>query len=203
MSKQAKAINPTGKQSRLLIGSIVALVIIVGLMFVFIIDSNRKLSEVKEKCAEEIFESLQTISLNLPQYETIDEPGVISAVPGALMRIDTAMRCAEELYDDDLGIPEGSGFSFLSSLFGGKLSRTINGYDVESLLFDGKLSENDHKFMLEFTLALDELISGMTDNGYSLKPGYGYSQLRQQLRSFSDTWTSTGPDSPLNYLSGK
>lgn len=193
----------TSKQNPIITGTIIALIIAIGLMTVFLVDSNRKLSKLKKSCAEDILEALQTISLNLPQYETLDEPGIISAVPGALMRIDTAMSCAEELYDDDIGIPDGSGFSFLSSIFGGKFSREINGISIESLLLDGKLSESEHTFILEFTAAVDELISTMTDDGYSLKNGYSYSQLRKQLKSFSDTWTSTvDPDTPLKYLSG-
>ncbi len=185
-------------------GIIVALIVAMGLMTVFLVDANRKVSKAKDECAATILSALQTISLNLPQYDAIDEPGVISAVPGALMRIDTAMRMAEEFYDDDIGIPEGSGFDFLSSLFGGKLSREINGGSLESLLFDGKLDDGEHEFITKFTAAVDNLISGMTDNGFDLKPGYSYSTMRHELKAFVEYWTNNdfSTETPLSLLSG-
>ena len=185
-------------------GIIVALIVAMGLMTVFLVDANRKVSKAKDECAATILSALQTISLNLPQYDAIDEPGVISAVPGALMRIDTAMRAAEELYDDDIGIPEGSGFDFISALFGGKLSREINGGSIESLLFDGKLDDGEHEFITKFTAAVDDLILGMTDNGFDLKPGYGYQRMRRELKTFVEYWTNTdfSAETPLSLLSG-
>lgn len=184
-------------------GIVVALVVAIVILTAFLVDSNRKISNVKNECAETIFSALQSISLNLPRYETIDEPGVLGVIPGALMRVDAAMRIAEGFSDDDIGIPEGSGFDLLSTIFGGKLSREINGVSIESLLFDGKLSENEHEFMEKFAAAVDELVSEMTDNGQTLKAGYSYSKMRDSLKSFVEYWTNTdfSTETPLSLLS--
>ena len=164
--------------------------------------AQTRLTRVKNECADNIFSSLQIISLNLPRYEEIDEPGIIAGVPEALMRIDTSRRRLESLSGDGKTTPDGSGFDLLATIFGGRMNSAVNGMQVKSLLSDGRLSEGEHEYLRRFNKAVDSLLSDMTDSGYSIKPGYGCEDMRGALLVFLDEWTGTGADSPMALLSG-
>lgn len=168
--------------------------------------SGSRVAAVKQNCALTAYAALSELSRALEEIEASGEYTAAQneAIQIALAELAGAVSAAESFYPHSISW-QGVLFTPLdiAAALGCRVYGQQNDAWIESVLYDSMLSADELTFIQRLRADVEPMLAALSDeDGYGLRDGLSWDDVRALLDDFFDVWGwwSTDPDSPYVLL---
>lgn len=148
---------------------------------------------IKEHCVSAVFGGVKTLARETENIAQSGEYGLQSRenIADALSMIESAVTVMNHYGFSHQSF--GGGLFGLSQVLG-MWSVQINDFDAQSIPYDGMISDGEKAFLEELNADLDALLALMlAEDGLNMRRELKWSDFRDELRAFCETYSTWNP----------
>ena len=172
---------------------IIALAIVTAILAALVCVSASRDAAIKEHCVGAVFNGVKVLARETENIASRGEYGLQSRenIADALSMIEGAVTVMNHY-----GLTRNS---FSANLFDlsrvlGMWSGQINNFDAQSIPHDGVISDGEKEFLLQLNSDLDALLAPMlAKDGLNMRRGLKWSDFRDELEAFCETYSTWNP----------
>ena len=172
---------------------IIVLAIVTAILATLVCVSASRDAAIKEHCVGAVFNGVKVLARETENIANTGEYGLRSRenIADALSMIESAVTVMNRY---DVGRKSIGGGLFDLSRVLGMWSVQINDFDAQSIPYDGVISDGEKEFLLQLNADLDVLLALMlAEDGLNMRSGLKWSDFRDGLRGFCETYSTWNP----------
>ncbi|MBE6610889.1 MAG: hypothetical protein E7632_00235 [Ruminococcaceae bacterium] len=150
-------------------------------------------AKIKEHCVGAVFGGVKELARETHSIAESGEYGLQSreTIAGSLKAIGNAVTVMNSY---DAGWKSFGGGLFGLSQVLGMWDMDINDTHVQSIPYDGKISDGERAFLTQLSADLDALLAPMlAEDGLNMRTGLKWSDFRDALEAFCETYSTWNP----------